>query len=227
MNNYYLANISHEIRTPLGAVLGFAEVLSQPDLTETERMESLEAIRRNGELLQRLIDDLLDLTKIEAQKLEFEERDFSVGTLLSDVRKALTLKAAERKLNLIIEEPLEDVVLRGDALRIKQILFNVIGNALKFTDSGGVWVQTTYQNRTLKFTVEDTGIGLTEDEVQRLFQPFNQADSSMARRFGGTGLGLVISRQLARLMGGDLVLVKSVRGMGSVFEISLKIKKAS
>ncbi|WP_374075726.1 response regulator [Bdellovibrio bacteriovorus] len=232
--SHFLANISHEIRTPLGAVLGFADILNQDKLSEEERREFLDAIRRNGELLSRLIDDLLDLSKIEAQRLDFERKEISIKDILSDVQSILGFRASEKGIALQVESPATDLLLMADPLRIKQVLLNVIGNAVKFTDKGQVRVQVKTQDcrspaeaghlKKVIFTIEDTGLGLTPAEVQRLFQPFSQADVSTARRFGGTGLGLVISRQLARLMGGDLQLVSSQVGVGSVFEVSLLLE---
>nr|WP_295905788.1 response regulator [uncultured Bdellovibrio sp.] len=232
--SHFLANISHEIRTPLGAVLGFADILYQDKVSEEERKIFLDAIRRNGELLSRLIDDLLDLSKIEAQRLDFERKEVSIKDVLTDVQSVLGFRASEKWIALKTSIHEEDLMMMGDPLRIKQILLNVIGNAVKFTDKGEVRVQVKDQEckspaeagrlRKVIFTVEDTGLGLTHAEVQRLFQPFSQADVSTARRFGGTGLGLVISRQLARLMGGDLQLVSSQVGVGSVFEISLLLE---
>lgn len=229
--NHFLANISHEIRTPLAAVLGFADVLYQEKISDQDRKESLLAIRRNGELLSRLIDDLLDLSKIEAQRLEFERKEFSIKDLLQDVQSVVGFRAYEKGVKLEFSLPDTDVMLMADPLRIKQILLNVVGNAVKFTEKGHVRVQMSLEEcrspaeagalRKVVFKIEDTGLGLTAAEVQRLFQPYGQADVSTARRFGGTGLGLVISRQLAQLMGGDLRLISSQKGVGSTFEVSL------
>ncbi|XGC82506.1 response regulator [Bdellovibrio bacteriovorus] len=230
--SHFLANMSHEIRTPLAAVLGFADVLQQENLSESERKDYLAAIRRNGEMLLRLIDDILDLSKIESQKIELEKSTFALHELLDDVKKTLAIKAEEKRIKLAVESP-QDLTFFGDTLRIKQILLNIVGNAVKFTDRGSVHVRTKIldvlepgMKSTAKviFTVSDTGAGLSTHESQRLFQPFTQADVSVTRKFGGTGLGLVISRQLARLMGGDLRLVQSQVGVGSVFEISLNLE---
>ncbi|KHD88720.1 MAG: hypothetical protein OM95_07960 [Bdellovibrio sp. ArHS] len=233
--SHFLANISHEIRTPLGAVLGFADILSQDKLSESERHEFLEVIRRNGELLLRLIDDILDLTKIEAQRLEFEKKEFSLLDLLKDIEAVLAFRATEKGIALNVQSVEENLLFVSDPLRIKQILFNVIGNAIKFTCKGQVDVKVkvedavsdreSCQARKITFTVRDTGMGLTVDEVQKLFKPFAQADVSTARRFGGTGLGLVISQQLAQKLGGDLKLISSEVQVGSVFEITLVLEE--
>lgn len=230
----FLANMSHEIRTPLGSVLGFADVLSQGQLDEEEKKECLAAIRRNGELLLRLVDDILDISKIEAQKLDFEKKEFGLRDLLEDIHTILNFKATEKGINLQIHIPQENIQVIADPMRIKQVLLNVVGNAIKFTNKGSVKVHTALVTPVgaendrgfikVVFVVEDTGLGLAPHEAQRLFQPFTQADISTTRKFGGTGLGLVISRQLARLMGGDLRLVSSEVGIGSTFEITLHLK---
>lgn len=230
----FLANMSHEIRTPLGSVLGFADVLSQGQLNEDEKKECLAAIRRNGELLLRLVDDILDISKIEAQKLDFEKKEFGLRDLLEDIHTILNFKASEKGIALQIHIPEENTQVIADPMRIKQVLLNVVGNAIKFTDKGSVKVHTALVSPVgaendhgfvkMVFVVEDTGLGLAPHEAQRLFQPFTQADISTTRKFGGTGLGLVISRQLARLMGGDLRLVSSSIGEGSTFEITLHLK---
>ncbi|KYG67020.1 hypothetical protein AZI86_08360 [Bdellovibrio bacteriovorus] len=230
----FLANMSHEIRTPLASVLGFSDVLTQDDLDEQERRDSVSAIRRNGELLLRLIDDILDLSKIEAHQLHFMRSDFVLGELIADVESTLSLKANDKGIDLIIETSANlDRVYNSDFARVKQILLNVIGNAIKFTDKGSVTVQLfvsaakgtsdTKVDR-LVFEVVDTGIGISQEQGQKLFQPFSQADLSTRKRFGGTGLGLVISRQLARSLNGDLKLISSEFGKGSFFEISMEFE---
>lgn len=230
----FLANMSHEIRTPLASVLGFSDVLTQDDLDEQERRDSVSAIRRNGELLLRLIDDILDLSKIEAHQLHFMRSDFVLGELIADVESTLSLKANDKGIDLIIETSANlDRVYNTDFARVKQILLNVIGNAIKFTDKGSVTVQLfvsaakgtsdTKVDR-LVFEVVDTGIGISQEQGHKLFQPFSQADLSTRKRFGGTGLGLVISRQLARSLNGDLKLISSEFGKGSFFEISMEFE---
>lgn len=227
----FLANMSHEIRTPLASVLGFSDVLTQDELDEQERKDSVSAIRRNGELLLRLIDDILDLSKIEAHQLHFMRSDFVLGELLADVESTLSLKAKDKGIDLLFETSANlDQVYNSDFARVKQILLNVIGNAIKFTDKGSVTVhlfQSRAKNSTEKtdrliFEVVDTGIGISAEQTQKLFQPFSQADLSTRKRFGGTGLGLIISRQLARSLRGDLKLISSEFGKGSFFEISME-----
>ena len=230
----FLANMSHEIRTPLSAVLGFADILSAPDLPESERAECLASISRNGKLLLRIIDDILDLSRIEAERLSLELSDFDFEELLSDLEATLTNKASDKGISLRV---LKSDSFRGrylsDPLRIKQILLNMVGNAIKFTHQGKVTVHadmnelpvetgSLVRQCDLKFVIEDTGIGLDTAKAERLFQPFSQADSSTRRQYGGTGLGLAISKQLARNLGGDVVLRSSTLGQGSIFEVTIR-----
>ncbi|MBX3041700.1 MAG: response regulator, partial [Bdellovibrionaceae bacterium] len=237
--SHFLANMSHEIRTPLTAVLGFVDVLSNDDLSKEERGNCLSAIHRNGDLLLRLIDDVLDLSKIEAQRLVLETQEFSLVDLLRDVNAALSLKAKAKGISLKMQQ---DDSLKGhyvsDPSRIKQVLLNIIGNAIKFTTKGNVEVIATSQpvessgkDRTSEvvFTVIDTGVGLSTEQAKKLFQPFIQADASTRRQFGGTGLGLMISKKIAQALGGTVELISSQPGKGSTFEIRFKLlaKEAS
>ena len=233
----FLANMSHEIRTPLSAVLGFADVLSQGQLTDEERSQSLSAISRNGQLLLRIIDDILDLSRIEARKLEFERTSFEMEEVLKDLEITLANKALERGIQVTFTKS-KAVTGRyiSDPLRLKQILLNMVGNAIKFTDKGYVNVSVCSRDipalnpdsvptSEVRFLVEDTGIGLTPEEANRLFEPFGQADTSTRRKYGGTGLGLAISKQLAQSLGGDVILLKSEPGQGSTFEVKVRLQR--
>jgi Signal transduction histidine kinase len=229
----FLANMSHEIRTPLASVLGFSDVLSQQVLAEEDKEECLSAIRRNGELLLRLIDDILDLSKIEAQQLQLLNVEFSLDELLNDTWRALNLRCEQKGITLEIEKnyPLGGRFF-SDPIRIKQILLNIIGNAVKFTEKGSVRVEVNAKSggrglTELTVNVHDSGIGISKDEEKNLFQPFSQADISTRRRFGGTGLGLVISRHLAQVLKGDLILLQSTPGVGSVFQIRIRVENGS
>ena len=220
--------MSHEIRTPLGAVMGFAELLECGDVTAEERSDNVATIKRNGQLLLRLIDDILDLSKVEADRVEAERIDVALGELLVDLRSVHGLKAAEKGIKLhFTAEGLLPRRIVSDPVRLKQILSNLIGNAVKFTAKGTVEVAVAFTKAAegsrsqLGFTVRDSGCGMDEAAAARLFQPFMQADSSTKRKFGGTGLGLVIARQLARLLGGDVVLADSEAGSGSVFVVTI------
>jgi PAS domain S-box-containing protein len=226
----FLANMSHEIRTPLGAILGFTDLLSENSITDEKRKEYLKVIRRNGRNLSELIGDILDLSKIEAGCLELESQSISINDLIESVMTLLKTKADDKKLDLVVRRvgsiPRN---IKTDPLRLRQILLNIIGNAIKFTNAGSITVtiESSHtpdgKDRNLFFTVKDTGRGISEEETLRLFQPFTQADSSTTRKYGGTGLGLALSQKLARALGGDLILSDSVRGLGSTFVISIPL----
>ncbi|MES2855240.1 MAG: response regulator [Bdellovibrionota bacterium] len=225
----FLANMSHEIRTPLAAVLGFSEVLADDNFTAKERNQYLDSISRNGHLLLQIIDDILDLSQIEAQQLKFEQNSFGVTELLKDLRASLEVRADAKSIKLVMPTIEKDVSFVSDPLRIKQILLNLVGNAIKFTKEGSVSVSLEISNsdspgkKVLTFKVVDTGIGLSAEQSLKLFEPFTQADDSTRRIFGGTGLGLVIARQLARALGGEVRLVESQPGKGTTFEASMVV----
>jgi len=225
----FLANVSHEIRTPLGAVIGFAELLKTVDLPHAERLNYLEIICRNGQELACLIEDILDLSKVEAGRIEIERVRFSLSSLLADVATSLSVKAREKAITLVVETigQVPDSIL-SDVTRLRQVLLNIIGNGIKFTEFGTVSVRVEMVTPRsaalgvqLRFTVQDTGRGISAVDQTKLFQPFAQADASTTRKFGGTGLGLILSRQLARLLGGDVVLVSSTEGVGSIFAVTI------
>jgi signal transduction histidine kinase/DNA-binding NarL/FixJ family response regulator len=217
----FLANTSHEIRTPMNAILGYAEMLLDPRQSDEQRRNSARTIRRNGEHLLAILNDILDISKIEAQKLTVEKLHCELPQLVSDLI-GLTRPWAQKK-GLSFEIDFDRQIPRQvqtDPLRAKQVLVNLVSNAIKFTESGrvkiGVYREISYFTHTIRFEVTDTGIGMTRDQVDQLFQPFTQGDVSTTRRFGGTGLGLTISKRLAKLLGGDIT-VKSEAGQGSTF----------
>jgi PAS domain S-box-containing protein len=219
----FLANISHEIRTPLGAVLGFSELMAQPGQTETERAELFKRVRRNGDQLTALINELLDLAKVESGRLEIERIEFNLKELLFDLEQTFSIKAAEKSLRFEVlidgEVPLMAV---SDPTRLRQILTNLLSNAIKFTSEMGkvklcCSVEKLGRDTKLLFRVEDSGRGMNEQEMSRLFQPFAQADVSTTRKYGGTGLGLFVSQRLARALNGDLNIEKSEIGVGTTF----------
>lgn len=226
----FLANISHELRTPLGAILGYAELLQDETLDQVKRNEFSNTILRNGQQLAHLVNDLLDLTKVEAGKIELENIEFKPNQILLEVIELLRLQAQKKNLSLSLtyKEQVPDRLI-SDPTRIKQVLMNVIGNAIKFTEKGEVNVRVYFNNSAslLSIEVQDSGVGMTKDEQKKLFRPFSQADASICRKFGGTGLGLSLSKKLAQLMGGDLELAWSLVGKGSQFNFKLPVQVAS
>lgn len=219
----FLANMSHEIRTPLGVILGFTDLLRDTNVNSEERQQFLDTISRNGKALTRIIDDILDLTKIEANKLELETVEFSFFDLLDEVTTVFKERAKSKGLYLLLNvSPDVPQKISSDPARLRQILINIIGNAVKFTSEGGVSIAVNAKQMgahyTIKIDVTDTGIGLTNEQIDRLFEPFTQADNNLNRRYGGTGLGLVLARKLVRAFGGDIRIDQS-SAKGSTFSI--------
>ena len=226
----FLANMSHEIRTPMTAIIGFSDVLLQEEGLQKappQRRAALEAIRRNGDHLLTLINDILDLSKIEAEKLVIEQIDMSPQQLIDDVVSFVQVRVDKKRQSLQVEwENAIPRTVQSDPIRLKQILINLVGNAVKFTaDSGRITISTALveeegREPQIRFSVADTGIGMTPEQLSRLFRPFAQADTSTTRRFGGTGLGLAISKRLADLLGGELS-VESEPGVGTTFVLTV------
>ena len=220
----FLANMSHEIRTPLGAILGFAELLLEDEATEVERRTYVQTILRSARSLSQLLDDILDLSKIEMDRLELEHRPLELRTFVGELITLLKIKADEKGLGLrFVDAGRAPRSVLTDSVRLRQVLTNIVGNAIKFTARGEVTLildrETNARGDYVIFEVRDTGIGISDQQLEHLFQPFSQADSSMTRRFGGTGLGLDISRRLARALGGDVDLVFTQATVGSTFKI--------
>lgn len=222
----FLANMSHEIRTPITAVLGYTELLLEPQISEAEQQSHLRTIHRNGEMLLDLINDILDISKIEAGKIDLDRVATSPWQVLIDAASMLRGRA-ERKgvaFSLAADGPLPETIVT-DPTRLRQIMVNLIGNAVKFTEAGEVGVVARLlrgenQKPRLQIDVSDTGIGMTPEQTGKLFQAFTQADSSNARKYGGTGLGLAISKRLANMLGGDITVV-SEHGKGSTFRVTV------
>lgn len=219
----FLANMSHEIRTPLASIMGFAEVLKTDQLNEKDKDRFLSMIIKNGESLSRIIDDILDLSKVESGHLEVENVDMAFDHLLYEVlalfREKVKAKNISLKLNLSSDVPTR---IKSDPTRVRQILINLISNAIKFTKDGGVEIvveneQMKDGKNKFKVIIRDTGIGLTEEQTDKLFKPFTQADNSTTRKYGGTGLGLALSKRLAQALGGDIQILNTEVGIGSTF----------
>ena len=224
----FLANMSHEIRTPLGSIMGFLNLMRNPDLNIMDLNKYISIAERNSEQLLRIIDDILDLSKVEAGKLMIEKIDFNLTELLADVSSLMEFRAQENGIRFQLQTMTElPEVMNSDPTRIKQILMNAIGNAIKFTLKGTVTLQVSYMNSRLRFSIIDTGVGISEQQASQLFQAFTQADVSTTRKYGGTGLGLILTKRLCEEMYGEFYLQQSQVGVGSTFIATVKVDVSS
>jgi PAS domain S-box-containing protein len=223
----FLANMSHEIRTPMTSILGFAELLADENWSRdsAKRHDALDSIQRNGRHLLEIIDDILDLSKVEAGQLFVERLPCATRGILKEVDELMRARAEAKGLSLEIDcADSVPALIETDAVRLRQILINLLGNAIKFTDTGAIRLRVLFEDAAggprVCFEVSDTGIGISDEQLAKLFHPFSQADASITRRYGGTGLGLTISKRLTELLGGEIMLA-SQPGRGSVVRVAL------
>jgi signal transduction histidine kinase len=222
----FLANMSHELRTPLNAIIGYAELLQEEceDLGQQEFMPDLGKIHSAGKHLLTLISGILDLSKVEAGRMTMFLEDFDITTLIKDA-DAIVRPMVEKNRNTFVIDCPEDIgTMHADLVKVRQVLFNLLSNSAKFTEGGTITLtlRKPVNDSTVIFAISDTGIGMTEAQLARLFEAFSQASAETSRKYGGTGLGLALSREFCRLMGGDITVV-SESGAGSTFTVTLPV----
>lgn len=230
----FLARISHEIRTPLNAISGFSEILSTETVDEADRISYLKTIQKNSQFLSRLINDILDFSKIEAGQIKFEAKEINLLETIEDIIQTAKVNILNKPVQVLLEVAAEGlpICIKTDPLRFRQILLNILSNSIKFTHEGQVKLKISYVDlhptssgpeAQLQINIEDTGIGMSPQQAGSLFKPYYQAELGTSRKFGGTGLGLSIAKHLAKLMGGDIQLLRSTPGQGCEFLVSLKV----
>lgn len=220
--SFFLANMSHEIRTPIGIIMGFVDILNSANLSEEEKKHNMAIIKRNCRQLLNIIDDILDISKVEAGQIKIRKEFINSTELLQDLKSILKLNVENKKIDIEVKIigkiPL---TFFSDNTRLRQIILNICGNAIKFTKEGKVTIECFFKENKIYFRVIDTGLGIEISDLDKLFKPFSQVDSSNTREFGGTGLGLALSQKLARALGGDLILERTELHKGSAFLISV------
>lgn len=220
--SFFLANMSHEIRTPIGIIMGFVDILNSTTLSEEEKKHNMAIIKRNCRQLLNIIDDILDISKVEAGQIKIRKEFIQTVELLQDLKSILKLKAENKNIEIVVNASSKlPSNFFSDSTRLRQIILNICGNAIKFTKEGKVSIECYFKENKIYFRITDTGLGIESDQLNKLFKPFSQVDSSDTREFGGTGLGLALSQKLARALGGDLILEKTVIRKGSTFLISV------
>jgi len=222
----FVANMSHELRTPLNAIIGYSELLQEEceDLGQDDFLPDLGKIHTAGKHLLALISQILDLSKVEAGRMTMYLEDFDVATLVSEAESIVRPVVEKNRNSFVIDCPKGIGVMRADLVKLRQVLFNLLSNAAKFTEGGTITltVRRHADSATYSFVIRDTGIGITSEQMSRLFLAFSQAEAHTARKYGGTGLGLALSREFCRMMGGDIT-VESVPGAGSTFTATLPV----
>ncbi len=218
----FLANMSHEIRTPINSILGICYLMQQRFLDDIN-FNYVQRLQRSGENLLGIINDVLDISKIESGKMELINEPFELETLIDDVHKALEIKANEKGIDFIVHKgyPLS-LQINGDYIRLLQVLSNLISNAIKFTSVGNVTLECTYSKNKLRFTITDTGIGISKDNLDKIFERYEQATATIKTTFGGTGLGLSISKKIIELMDGTIE-IKSKLNKGTTFIVTIPV----
>ncbi len=225
LKSSFLANMSHEIRTPLAAMIGYSQLLKSRDVNTDESQRFLDLIERNAMSLAKIIDDILDLSKVEADRLDVNKVAVSLKIIFEELASLFAVQFSEKPVVLEIKPiPLSLKKIKTDPLRLRQILINLVGNALKFTSRGTITVEVREVNSCVQIEVTDTGIGIPAELQGALFESFRQADNTYTRQFSGTGLGLALSRRLARALGGEVQLEKSAPGAGSKFSLTLPLE---
>ncbi len=225
----FLANMSHEIRTPMNAVIGLANILARSSPLTDKQKEFIQTLRISAESLLDLINDLLDISRIEASSVELENIPFDLAKTLSDISSMISVKAQEKGIKFLLSGQTQELKFKGDPVRIRQVILNLCSNAVKFTESGSVTLSVERKNAAngidqVELSVTDTGIGISQDKINSIFDKFVQADSSINRKYGGTGLGLAITKTLTEAMNGSID-VQSEFGKGSVFKVTLPLAR--